>query len=299
MAISRIGMIIKRRRMELGLSQEDLADGICAVTTLSRIENGERMPTQNHLEILLQRIGYSDMMIQSYVDESDFVIYELKFRIKQAYVEKDATKARELLQQLEALVAKPSKVDEQFILLQRIWLYPEQYTNEERLRELERAIRLTQPNYNKGKVPYLMSYVEILLMNNIANTLAKCGHRKDGIDLLYKIVDYYDTHIVNFEEALRTETMILYNLSKMLGLENRYDECITICDRGIQIAQRTGRSQCFGLTLYNKAWALAKRNFPGDKDEARATLQRALCAAVAFQSNYLEENCRKLERDMQ
>ena len=297
MAISQIGMIIRRRRMELGLTQEDLADGICAVTTLSRIENGERMPTQNHLEILLQRIGYSDMMLQSYVDEADFIAHELKFKIRQAYIEKDATKARELLQQFEALVAKPSKVDEQFILLLRIGLYPERYTDEERLQELERAIRFTHPNYTQGHVPYLLSYEEIILLNNIANWKAKCGHRKEGIDLLYGIVDYYDTHIVNIEETLRTEPMILYNLSKMLGLENRYDECIAICERGIQLAQRTGRSQCFGITLYNKAWALIKRSHPEDIPEARELAQRALSVAVAFQTKQLEDNCRQFIRE--
>ena len=44
----------------LGLTQEDLADGICSVTTLSRIENGERLPDKQHSEMLLQRLGYSD-----------------------------------------------------------------------------------------------------------------------------------------------------------------------------------------------------------------------------------------------
>ena len=90
MAISQIGAVIRRRRVELGLSQEDLADGVCSVTTLSRIENGERMPTQNHLEILLQRIGYSDMMVQSYLSEEDFLAHDLKFKIRQAFIENDS-----------------------------------------------------------------------------------------------------------------------------------------------------------------------------------------------------------------
>lgn len=52
MAVFQLGPILKARREELGLSQEDLADGICAVPTLSRIENGERMPTKNILRCL-------------------------------------------------------------------------------------------------------------------------------------------------------------------------------------------------------------------------------------------------------
>lgn len=46
MAVFQLGPIIRNRRNVLGLSQEDLADGICSVPTLSRIENGERMPTK-------------------------------------------------------------------------------------------------------------------------------------------------------------------------------------------------------------------------------------------------------------
>ena len=60
MSIYLFGPLIKQRREELGYTQEDLADGICSVPTLSRIENGERIPTKQHSEMLLQRLGYSD-----------------------------------------------------------------------------------------------------------------------------------------------------------------------------------------------------------------------------------------------
>ena len=63
--ILQFGLIIKRRREELGYTQEELADGICSVPTLSRIENGERMPTKEHFEMLLQRLGYSDTTLNA------------------------------------------------------------------------------------------------------------------------------------------------------------------------------------------------------------------------------------------
>lgn len=293
MAVSQIGMIIRMRRKELGLSQEDLADGICAVTTLSRIENGERMPTQNHLEILLQRIGYSDMMLQSYVDESDFLAHELKFKIRQARIAKDRTTAEQLAEQLEALMKKPTNLDRQFMLLHKLLLYPERYTNEERLQELENALRLTHPNYQRGKIPFLLSYEEIILMNNIANTHAMLGNRETAIRLLYQIYDYYGSHMVNMEEILRTAPIILYNLSKYLGLENRYEECIRICDKGILLAQKTGRSQFFATTLFNKAWALLKRNSLGDADEARILLTKSYHVADAFEEKDFAAYCKK------
>ncbi len=251
------------------------------------------MPTQNHLEILLQRIGYSDMMLQSYVDESDFLAHELKFKIRQAYIEKDTTKAQELLQQFTALIKKPTATDQQFILLYRVLLYPQKYTNEECLQELEKAISLTCPSYQHGRFPFLLSYEEIVLLNNIAIYKSYCGMRKEAIDILYGIHHYYNTHMVNTEETLRSQPMTLYNLSKMLGLENRFDECIEICDLGIKLAQKTGRCQEFAHTLYNKAWALWKKGGKENLAASKVFVYRALNVGIAFEDEHFVKHCER------
>lgn len=52
-----IGSIIRKRRQELGLTQEQLCRGICETVTLSRIENGKQTPSRSKLNALLQRLG--------------------------------------------------------------------------------------------------------------------------------------------------------------------------------------------------------------------------------------------------
>lgn len=42
-----IGSIIRKRRQELGLTQEQLCRGICETVTLSRIENGKQTPSMH------------------------------------------------------------------------------------------------------------------------------------------------------------------------------------------------------------------------------------------------------------
>lgn len=74
MSLFQLGPVLKARREELGLSQEELADGICAVPTLSRIENGGRMPTKNHFEMLMQRLGYSAMSPDYFAEKQDFIM---------------------------------------------------------------------------------------------------------------------------------------------------------------------------------------------------------------------------------
>ena len=54
--------------------------------------------------------------------------------------------------------------------------------------------------------------------------------------------------------------MILYNLSKVLGLAGRYDE--GVCDEGIRIAKTTGRCLSLPQTMYDRAWAMVKRGRP-------------------------------------
>ncbi len=300
MAISQIGAVIRRRRLELGLSQEDLADGVCSVTTLSRIENGERMPTHSHVEILLQRLGYSDLMFQSFLNEEDFIAHDLKFKIRQAYIENNFSAGLALLEQFKSLVKKPSATDEQFMVLNSIILDRKQYPfSEKQLQDLEQALCLTHPQYRDGHLPELLSYEEILLLNTIANTQYICGRLQKSIEILYHIIAFYDTHMSNIEEALRTEPMVLYNLSKYLGLEGRYDECIAVCDRGIKLAQVTGRCSCLSQTLYNKAWALVKRNGAGDQELAMKAATRAYNVAEALDNQRNADHIRKFIEDNQ
>ena len=49
--------LIRQLRMEKGLTQEQLAEGICSPVTISRIENGTQQPSNRVLELLLDRLG--------------------------------------------------------------------------------------------------------------------------------------------------------------------------------------------------------------------------------------------------
>lgn len=275
MAVFQLGPILKARREELGLSQEDLADGICAVPTLSRIENGERMPTKNHFEMLMQRLGYSAMSMDYFTDKQDFIIHELKFKTRRAFITGNYAQAKIYLEKLEGVLGNPTKIDRQFVKLHQVLLYKEKYTNAERLKKLEEAIQLTCPKYKNNYIPRVLSYDEIILLNNISICYDALGNREQAIIILKELKEYYDHHVISEEEALRTQPMILYNLSKFLGLNGQYDECVEICDMGIRIARTTGRCSLLGKTLFNRAWALVKRNRSGDREAAETTLKQA------------------------
>lgn len=71
-----IGSLIKLKRIELGMSQEDLASGICASSYLSRIENNKLIPDEEIYHLLLDRLGLDYDEIASDVDTVDEEIEE-------------------------------------------------------------------------------------------------------------------------------------------------------------------------------------------------------------------------------
>ena len=291
-----LGYIIKNRREELQLSQEELAEGICSVSTLSRIENGERMPSKNHYEMLMQRLGYSAISMDYYTDKSDFLLHELKFKIRHAYIEKEFGQCRRLLEKLTSLTGERSTIDTQFISLYDTLLNDNALSAAETLERLEAALRLTCPKYGKDFVPKVLSYEEIIILNNIAINYEAVGKRPRAIELLYAIKNYYDRQISSAEESLRTQPMILYNLSANLGMAGRYDECIAVCDEAISLARRTYRYSFYEKILYNRAWSMLRRNREGDREKAKIYLKQAYSFAYAVEDAPVMEKIRTYYR---
>ena len=52
-----VGTLIRRERLRQNLSQEGLCRGICAVSYLSKIEQGQVTPSEEIRRLLLERLG--------------------------------------------------------------------------------------------------------------------------------------------------------------------------------------------------------------------------------------------------
>ncbi len=60
-----VGIIIKNKRLAKGLSQSDLAYGICSKEHIYRIENSKRLPSAYLLNLLAIKLG-KDLIIDIY-----------------------------------------------------------------------------------------------------------------------------------------------------------------------------------------------------------------------------------------
>ena len=275
MPLFNIGNLIKHRREELGITQEELSEGICSVPTLSRIENGVHPPTRNHAQALLQRLGYSNAVSFCVSDKEEFEITELQMKSRLAYMRNDFDTARELLSELIKYKEFFSATDRQYYEIMYTVLHKNDLSESEALMRFENALSITHPLYGRNSLPKILTFEEITALNNIAIRLYNIDETTDAINILYYLKDYCEKSIIDTQESIRTLPMIIYNLSKYLSLEGRYSECIAVCDEGIRLAKDTGRCRALAQTMYNRACALIKRGQPCDAELAKESAKKA------------------------
>lgn len=103
-----LGEIIREKRLEQGLSLEELSEGICDVSTLSRLETGKQSPTRHKLNRLLQKLGISDdrfeLIIPS-VSHKTLILYSLA---RELLIVEDNKRAQEYAEEGRKLAIKYS-----------------------------------------------------------------------------------------------------------------------------------------------------------------------------------------------
>ena len=118
MAFYLMGDYIREQRERLGVTQEDLCEGICSPGTLSKIENGRQSVRLNQYIALMERLGLPVQPIGVQVTEEEMEWYRLKREISYKLSANDCDVA-EQLQRMESCSLGMEKSTEQFSVLVR------------------------------------------------------------------------------------------------------------------------------------------------------------------------------------
>ena len=215
-------------------------------------------------------------------------VESLKNRLRHAYLEEQPERAQALLAELEELIREPEPETRQFLELYRVLLYEDRFSDGEALLRLENALSLTC----RGQLPGVLSHEEILLMYHIAVCTDRTGRRDRAIGILEALADHYGSTPLSREEALRTQPMVLYSLSKYLGLSGEYRRCIAVCDRGIALARESGCCGFLSRTLYNRGWALLQLGTTETRAAGMENLRQAYRLASILESEGETEHIR-------
>lgn len=230
---------------------------LCAVSTLSRIECGERVPGRKLLEALFSRMGVSRSVS---ITKTEFQRENLEFKINDM-VAHDDFEIFDLLEEYKNCSENMAELERQFYLFFKTMA--EDYFNhncEKALKNYEEALKISVKDYALGKIPNarLLTKTELLILNNISRTQYFFGQKDEAIELMEFLRSYFEKGIMSEEEKAKNYPVILFNLENWYGMKNEDEKVIELCDIGIDVCIRYGKLSNFPYQIFNKGCSLIK-----------------------------------------
>lgn len=251
-----VGEVIRKRRMELGLKQYELCEGICEPVTMSRLETGKQTPSYNKLKTILQRLGLPDDQCYMLLSKNEMLISDLQTEITSCNVLKDPERGLPKIEELEKIVEPDDTLTRQFILRSKVLLGKKEngkivsYTFDEKLEMLFEAIRLTAPNFDIDAIHEgLYSIDEVKVINQIALVYSDHKDNKKAIDIYYQLLKYIKKHFQNILQSGGLLPLVAFNYARELDLVGRYVEAIEIAETGWKACVKYGQYYTLPLTM--------------------------------------------------
>lgn len=243
-----IGELIKQQRLKLGLTQEQLCDGICEPITISRLENGKQTPSRNRINALLERLDLPADRFFALLSKHELEIEALHKQITALNVQfsqarreerKDIReKALKLHNDLENLADKDDMISRQLILRSRIILGKDNgpYSYDEQKSLLLEAIHLTAPSFDLDEISKgLYTTDEIKIINHLALVHVYEGEHIEAIGIYSQLYKYIRKHFHNIPPSRAHLCMVAFNYSRELGVMGQYKKAIEIAEEGRRV----------------------------------------------------------------
>lgn len=285
-----LGETIRSLRKRAGLTQEQLAEGICSPVSVSRIENGRQMPSRPVLDALLARLGSGTYQLCDvyWHGEREGTFRHVAEEVRDLVAGGDLAAARERLSELEDLAEGPA--DQQLCAMLRASVdlagdegrtggvqksaQPDPQAHaEETLTLLEHALRLTQPGIDLTDFRHtLLSVREANVILVMVAALSRAGRRVEAIHLAEEL----ESSLARQESSLSDFTVLridlAYNQAELLEEEGRHEEMLACARRAEELSLGSAEQVLLPEILFLKARAL---HHLGVEDEPR-TIVRAV-----------------------
>jgi len=228
MDFSAVGKRIKELRKQIGLSQGELAKGICTQAQISKIENGDVYPYASTLYLISERLGvdvnyFFDIGLTPRLDYVQEVYKQL--RITRRTMNYQEMKQIVEMEQKNPLFSQ-NKRNYQILLWHKgIYEHAMNHELEKAIQTLQEAISLTQ---RTDKI-YSERELEIMLTIGVIyfeeNDLDKALH-------VYKTA-FHAVKQLPYLNDITIQTRLYYNIGRVLTRQKEFTESIQYCKEGI------------------------------------------------------------------
>ena len=257
MACYNLGDYICESRKQLGITQEELAFGICSTGTLSKIENGFVVPKRKNYEAIMQRLGKTMGICNIHATAEEMELYAYMRQLVHAVANNDMKGSRELWQR-QPEHKQEDKLTRQFFSYIKAVLDSKEGVRPELVyAKLEEALHLTHPAGLANLVQKRMfTFEEINIINSMAVQKQRLGERKQALRIWMQLSDYLEVRKVDDEEKEKVYPMILYNEANLLYEMEIYREALELCNKGIDYCTRSNKYMVLPYLLLCKSGIL-------------------------------------------
>lgn len=263
MANYNIGDVVRMMRLYKGMSQEDLADGICSVKTLSRIENGGgKVKTETYFK-LMERMGRFGDRVFSCCSEEDLSYLELATMIKTQVSRQHYDAARVKLalytdRTMMTVYEKQFCMREQAVILAGL----HQINHYEMYELLKQSLLFTITSCgDEPELDYPYTEQEAMIWINIANSLGRLDRKKEGITICEKIIKNLSKTYIEREIADKLIVIALNVSAKLLGELDEFEKGIAILEKAATLCKQYLYGPPQASILAELAWQLQQLHF--------------------------------------
>ena len=244
-------VFLKRVRMESGVPEEVLAEGLMNVSRLSRIESGERTVCKTMRNCLLGRLGVAPDLYENLLDNEDYAEWVWQHQILCAIDQKAIQLAEQLLGEYKKQEPLHDKTKQQFCIMMNAEMMKQQGADRSVLGSLyEMAVCLTVPHveqtYQEGTPEKLLSVLEV-------NAILEYEYYRELADNTFTAKCRYwmayveDSLFDVLSKAKIYPKIVWYYIGeilakyKTLDLTGLYD-ALQVCEQAVELLRDTGRA---------------------------------------------------------
>jgi transcriptional regulator with XRE-family HTH domain len=219
---------IKELRKNVGLSQKELAKGICTQAQISKIEKGVVFPYANTLYLISQKLGvdvnyFFDIGMTPRLD----YVQEVNYQLKVARRNLDYGDIKEIVKAEENNpLFTQNKSNQQILMWHKgIYEYELDQDLEKAIETLSEAINLT---HNKGQKMYTEKEIEILISIGVFYFNERL---KKSEEVFKEIMENVEMLPHLYDHTIKTR--VFYNYARVLTRLEQFTRSIQYCEKGI------------------------------------------------------------------
>lgn len=225
-----LGEVVRELRNRQNMTQENLAEGICSVGSIAKIEGGTQMPSGHVAEALLARLGGVSSFFTGFGKEAQLLElrnYEnLLARAKEKGENPGSAFERQLYTYVKLIDRQKNGEDHQVVLMELVEILAMSMPLEE----------LYEQNHRR----YAYTYLELYILNNIAVQFYYLGCIESSCRILERLDEYLRGRQIDEEIKMHLLPMLHNNLATVKLRHQMYTPAKQMCLDGIYYSINAG-----------------------------------------------------------